>query len=70
MKKHYDFSNGEKNPYAKMFKRQVTIRLENGVIEYFKALACETGMPYQNLINMYLKDCAESARKPKLKWAA
>ena len=68
MKKEYDFSKAKKNPYAKLFKRPVTIRLDEEVINYFKALADETGIPYQNLINLYLKECAHAQRK--LKWAS
>ncbi len=68
MKKEYDFSKAKKNPYAKLFKRPVTIRLDDEVIKYFKALADETGIPYQNLINLYLKECAHAQRK--LKWAS
>jgi uncharacterized protein (DUF4415 family) len=71
MKKEYDFSKmkGRKNPYAKNLKKQVTLRLGVNVIEYFKALAEETGIPYQNLINLYLRECALSNKKPKLSWA-
>ena len=68
MRKEYDFSKAVKNPYAKLFKRQVTIRLDESTISYFKALAQETGMPYQNLINMYLRDCA--THQKKLLWAS
>jgi predicted DNA binding CopG/RHH family protein len=70
MRKEYDFSNmkGRKNPYAKELKRQVTIRLGVDILEYFKNLASETGIPYQNLINLYLRDCVVSGRKPSLKW--
>ncbi len=68
MKKEYDFSKAKKNPYAKLFKRPVTIRLDEEVIKYFKTLADETGVPYQNLINLYLKECAHAQRK--LKWAS
>ena len=68
MKKQYDFSKGVKNPYAKMFKRQITIRLDEDTIGYFKGLAQETGMPYQNLINLYLRDCA--THQKKLQWAS
>jgi predicted DNA binding CopG/RHH family protein len=68
MKKEYDFSKAKKNPYAKLFKRPVTIRLDDEVIKYFKTLADETGIPYQNLINLYLKECAHAQRK--LKWAS
>jgi predicted DNA binding CopG/RHH family protein len=68
MRKQYDFSKAVKNPYAKLFKRQVTIRLDETTIGYFKGLAHETGMPYQNLINMYLRDCA--THQKKLQWAS
>ena len=70
MKKEYDFSKGEKNPYAAMFKRQITIRIEDRTVQYFKTLAKQSGIRYQNLINMYLRDCVEEQRKPKLKWAS
>ena len=71
MKKEYDFSKmkARKNPYAKRLKKQVTIRLGVDVLEYFKALAKETGISYQNLINLYLRDCVVSGKKPTLKWA-
>ncbi len=72
MKKEYDFSKmkGHKNPYAKKLKKQVTLRLGTDVIEYFKGLAEETGIPYQNLINLYLRDCAQSHKKLSLQWAS
>ena len=63
MRKHYDFSKAKKNPYAKRLKRSVTIRLDDSTVEYFKALAEETELPYQSLINLYLRDCAASGRK-------
>ncbi len=69
MKKEYDFSKSKKNPYAKMLKQQITIRLEMETINYFKQLAEKEGIPYQNLINMYLRDCVYSHRKPVTKWA-
>ena len=68
MRKEYDFSKARKNPYAKMFKKQITIRIDEDTIGYFKGLAETSGIPYQNLINMYLRDCAVSRRKPVLKW--
>jgi len=68
MRKHYDFSKAVKNPYAKRFKRSVTIRLDQSTVEYFKALAEETELPYQTLINLYLRDCAASGRKLALTW--
>ena len=72
MKKEYDFTKmkGRRNPYAKNLKRQVTLRLGVDVIEYFKNLAEETGIPYQNLINLYLRECALSHKKPTLNWAS
>lgn len=69
MRKECDFSKSRKNPYAKMLKKQITIRLEADVIDYFKGLAESSGISYQNLINMYLRDCAHSHKKPVLKWA-
>ena len=68
MKKHYDFSKARRNPYAKRLKRQVTIRLDQETIAYFKGLADDTGMPYQTLINLYLRDCAASGRKLSMLW--
>ena len=72
MRKEYDFlkMRGRKNPYAKRLKKQVTLRLGIDVIEYFKGLAAEIGVPYQNLINLYLRDCALSNKKLILKWAS
>jgi uncharacterized protein (DUF4415 family) len=70
MKREYDFTDSVRNPYAKHFRKQVTMRLGTDVIEYFKALARETGVPYQNLINLYLRDCAHSGKKLALKWAS
>lgn len=68
MRKHYDFSQAKKNPYAKRLKRSVTIRLDESTVEYFKALAAETELPYQSLINLYLRDCAATGRKLALTW--
>lgn len=68
MKAEYDFSNAVRNPYAKREKRAVTIRLEKDIVDYFKAMSAETGVPYQNLINLYLRDCAEQSRKLSLVW--
>jgi uncharacterized protein (DUF4415 family) len=70
MRKEYDFSKSVKNPYAKHLKKQVTLRLGVDVIDYFKKLAEETGVPYQNLINLYLQDCVHSQKKLRLKWAS
>jgi len=68
MRKEYNFSKSSKNPYAKHLKKQVTLRLGIDVINYFKKLAEETGVPYQNLINLYLQDCAQAQKKLQLKW--
>ena len=68
MKENYDFSKGVKNPYAKRLKKQITIRIEEPTIEYFKGLAEELDLPYQTLINLYLRDCAQSGRKLNLEW--
>ena len=68
MRKEYDFSKSKKNPYTKMLKKQITIRIEIGTIDYFKDLAEKSGIPYQNLINMYLLDCAHFQRQPNFKW--
>ena len=68
MKAEYDFSKARRNPYAKKLKKQITIRLEELTIDYFKDLASEMDVPYQTLINLYLRDCAQSERKLNLKW--
>ena len=68
MKAEYDFSEARRNPYAKKLKKQITIRLEEPTIDYFKDLASEMDVPYQTLINLYLRDCAQSERKLNLKW--
>jgi uncharacterized protein (DUF4415 family) len=72
MRKHYDFGEmkGERNPYVKHLKQPITIRLDKVTIAYFKALAGELGMPYQNLINLYLRECAAHQKKLELKWAS
>ena len=68
MRTSYDFPAGTRNPYAKRLKQQITIRLERDVVRYFKALSAETGIPYQNLINLYLRECASESRRPSLRW--
>ena len=72
MRTEYDFSTmkGRRNPYAKELKQQITIRLGVDILEYFKDLSEETGIPYQNLINLYLRDCVVSKKRPSLKWAS
>ena len=68
MRAEYDFTKARRNPYAKRLKKAVTIRLEDEVIRYFKAMATETGIPYQNLINLYLRECAQSQKRLSLNW--
>ncbi len=68
MREEYDFSDSVQNPYTKRHKKQITIRLDDEVIDYFKALSEEKEIPYQTLINLYLKDCAESHRELNLSW--
>lgn len=68
MRKHYDFSKATKNPYAKRLKQPVTIRLDQSTVAYFKSLADETELPYQSLINLYLRDCAATGRRLALNW--
>ena len=70
MKKEYDFSKmkSRKNPYASKLKKPVTIRLSEDVIDYFKNMAEESGVPYQSLINLYLRDCAIHNRKVDIQW--
>jgi predicted DNA binding CopG/RHH family protein len=61
---------GVKNPYIKQLKQPITIRLDKMTVAYFKNLATELGMPYQNLINLYLRDCVDHERKLDLRWAS
>lgn len=70
MKKEYDLSKMRvrKNPYISKLKRQVTIRMSDDIIEYFKDMSEDTGIAYQSLINLYLKDCVENGRRPNLSW--
>jgi len=70
VRKEYDFSKGKRNPYAKRLKQSVTIRLDRGTVNYFKALAKDIGVPYQTLINLYLRDCAVTERRPAMRWRA
>ena len=68
MRKEYDFSKAKKNPYAKRLKKQITIRVDEPTIGYFKDLSEELGIPYQTLINLYLRDCASKKRKLSMNW--
>lgn len=70
MKKEYDLAKmkSRPNPYAKRLKKQVTLRIRPDVIDYFKDMAEQQGIPYQSLINLYLQDCMASHRKLTMKW--
>ncbi len=68
MRDQYDFSNSMANPYAKKVKKQITIRLDDDVVTYFKDLSEKNGIPYQNLINLYLKDCASKNKELTMDW--
>ena len=70
MKDNYDFSKGKQNPYASRLKKQVTIRLDEATLEYFKKLSEETEIPYQTLINLFLRDCAKAKKRHSMKWKA
>lgn len=68
MRREYDFTEATRNPYAARLKRPVTIRLDESTVRYFKALAEELELPYQSLINLYLRDCAATGRTLNLEW--
>ncbi len=68
MKKSYDFSKAKRNPYAKRLTKQITIRLDVATLEYFRELSDESGVAYQTLINLYLRDCAASEKKLSMRW--
>ncbi len=72
MKAHYDFSKmkGERNPYLSRLKQPITIRMDKGTVSYFKTLAGKMDMPYQSLINLFLRDCALNHKKLEWKWAS
>jgi uncharacterized protein (DUF4415 family) len=71
MRDNYDFSKmkGRKNPFTKLLKQPVTMRLDKDTVAYFKKMAEETGVPYQSLINLYLRDCAMNERKLNMEWS-
>ena len=68
MRKEYDFSKAKKNPYIKKLRKQITIRIDEDTIDYFKRQAEKTGIAYQNLINLYLSDCAIHSKQINLMW--
>ncbi len=69
MKDEYDFSKSRRNPYSKQLKKQITIRIDEDTIDYFREMAEDKGIPYQSLINLYLRDCAQTHKELKVKWA-
>jgi uncharacterized protein (DUF4415 family) len=68
MRKDYDFSKAKPNPYARQLKKSVTIRLDPPTIEFFKSMSESLDIPYQTLINLYLRDCAVNNRKLSMRW--
>jgi len=68
MRSEYDFSQSKKNPYTNRLKKQITINLDNNVIDYFKIQSKELGVPYQTLINLYLADCATQNKQLQVEW--
>ena len=71
MRDHYDFAQmkSRKNPYTKYLKQPVTMRVDRETVDYFRQMAEKTGIPYQTLINLYLRDCAQQQRKLEMQWA-
>ena len=70
MRKQYDFSQAQRSPYAKQQKKQVTIRLDEQTLEYFRRMSEETGIGYQTLINLYLRECAAANKRLSINWNA
>ena len=70
MRKRYDFSKARLNPYAKRLKKQITIRLDEETLAYFKTLADDAEISYQTLINFYLRECAKTRKRPSMRWKA
>ena len=68
MRKEYDFSKAKPNPYIKKLRKQISIRIDLDTIEYFKKQAEETGIAYQNLMNLYLSDCAVHSKQINIAW--
>ena len=62
----YDFSHARKNPYAKLLKKQITINIDVSTVDYFKDMSSDNGIPYQTLINLYLRDCVENERRIRI----
>ncbi|MFN7965933.1 MAG: antitoxin [Acidobacteriota bacterium] len=72
MRDHYELSKmkARRNPYPQMLKQSVTVRLDRDTVDYFKGLSAKIGVTYQNLIKLFLRDCAERQKEPSLTWVA
>jgi uncharacterized protein (DUF4415 family) len=68
MRKQYDFSKARKNPHASRLKKQITLRIDRPTIQFFRESSESSGIPYQTLINLYLRDCAQQGRKLSIEW--
>ena len=68
MRKEYDFSKAKLNPYVKKLRKQISIRIDMDTINFFKKQAEETGIAYQNLMNLYLSDCALNSKRINIMW--
>lgn len=70
MREEYDIKNlnPRKNPYTSKLKKQITINIDSNTVDFFKALSDETGIPYQTLINLYLRDCVQNNKQPNISW--
>ncbi len=68
MLKEYDFSKARKNPYSAKLTKKIIIRLDEDSISFFKEISEQLCIPYQSLINLYLRDCAAQNRKLDLRW--
>jgi uncharacterized protein (DUF4415 family) len=68
MRKHYDFSNSIRNPYTKKLKQQISIRVDSDILECFKQLSSDADIPYQKLMNLFLRDCKEKKKRPAVSW--
>ena len=68
MKSTYDFSKSVQNPYLRKPRKQITIRLDEDTVEYFRSLSEESGIPYQTLMNLYLRECAAENKRLRLTW--
>ena len=70
MREEYDIKNlnPRKNPYTNKLKKQITINVDSSIIDFFKDLSDDTGIPYQTLINLYLRDCVQNNKHLNISW--